>query len=197
MTSTRIKMVALSKFAENGYDGASLADIANEVGIKKQSIYTHFKGKDELFLDVFNDVLTKELQFVMYYFATRKNDSLEESLYGFLMQYKERCEQHDNTKFLLRVAFFPPVHLQSEVREYSTEYLNKLEKSLIPLVDKAKTDGRVSASVSSERAVAAFTAVLDGMFVEMLFGSATRLLNRIDASWFIYWRGVKIDKEGF
>lgn len=50
MTSDRIKEVSLRHFARNGYEGASLAHIADDIGIKKQSIYSHFKGKDELFL---------------------------------------------------------------------------------------------------------------------------------------------------
>jgi len=70
MTSTRLKEAALSQFTNNGYEGASLATIAQEVGIKKQSIYTHFRGKDELFLEVFHDSLQRELQlqFMKHYF---------------------------------------------------------------------------------------------------------------------------------
>ncbi|MBD2807322.1 helix-turn-helix transcriptional regulator, partial [Xenorhabdus sp. ZM] len=45
MTANRIKAVALSHFARYGYEGTSLANIAQEVGIKKPSIYAHFKGK--------------------------------------------------------------------------------------------------------------------------------------------------------
>ena len=41
MTINKIKKVALTKFIEQGYEGTSLSDVANEVGIKKQSIYSH------------------------------------------------------------------------------------------------------------------------------------------------------------
>lgn len=49
MKSNEIKEAALKFFTIHGYEGASLSLIAEEVGMKKQSIYAHFKGKDDLF----------------------------------------------------------------------------------------------------------------------------------------------------
>lgn len=39
-------------FAQKGYTGTSLADIAGEIGIKKPSIYAHYPSKMDLFLAV-------------------------------------------------------------------------------------------------------------------------------------------------
>lgn len=52
----RIKRIALSLFANKGYEGTSISDIATEVGLKKASLYSHFKGKEELFFAVYEDV---------------------------------------------------------------------------------------------------------------------------------------------
>ncbi len=196
MTFNRIKIIALSEFAKNGYEGASLADISSLVGIKKQSIYTHFKGKDELFLALFNDALSNELQFVSDYFAMNQHVSFNELLYGFLLQYQQRYEQDDNTKFFLRTAFFPPSHLKNESIEGGNYYVGKLEDMLIPLFNKAILEKNVSVTVNNEIAAIAFIAVLDGLFVEMLFTSAERSLKRLNASWFVYWRGIRIEGEG-
>lgn len=49
MKSEGIKDAALKYFTLHGYEGASLSLIAEDVGMKKQSIYAHFKGKDDLF----------------------------------------------------------------------------------------------------------------------------------------------------
>lgn len=192
MTATRIKEVALTHFAKNGYEGASLADIATEVGIKKQSIYTHFKGKDELFLALFDEVMAKELSFVLAYLENSKHLSIDKRLYDFLIQYKDRYEQDDNTKFFLRVAFFPPSHLYNVIVEQGYSYLDTLETMLLPIFDQAIQTGSISPDVSSEKATVAFSAVMDGMFVELLFGGSARSLKRIEASWFVFWRGIKM-----
>jgi AcrR family transcriptional regulator len=192
MTATRIKEVALTHFAKNGYEGASLADIATEVGIKKQSIYTHFKGKDELFLALFDEVLGKELNFVDAYLDSYKHLSIDQYLYNFLIRYKERYEQDDNTKFFLRVAFFPPSHLYDVIVQQGYSYLDTLETKMKPLFDQAIVTGIISPDVTSDKATVAFSAVLDGMFVELLFGGSARSLKRIEASWFVFWRGIKL-----
>ncbi|MDD9268259.1 TetR/AcrR family transcriptional regulator [Paenibacillus sp. GCM10023248] len=191
MTAARIKEVSLKHFAKNGYEGASLADIAADVGIKKQSIYTHFKGKDELYLDLFNDVLTKELKFVVEYLERYQHLPIDKLLFGLLIQYKDGYEQDDNTKFFLRVAFFPPSHLYSEIVEQGYKYLDQIEAMLIPLFAKAHAAGSIHAEVSSEMAAVAFLAVLDGLFVELLFGGEDRAIRRIKSSWLVYWRGIK------
>ncbi|NOU98845.1 TetR/AcrR family transcriptional regulator [Paenibacillus planticolens] len=191
MTATRIKEVALRQFAKNGYEGASLADIAAEVGIKKQSIYTHFKGKDELFLALLGDALDKELRFAVDYFDRYKDLAIDQLLYDFLIQYQDCYEKDDNTKFFLRVAFFPPSHLYDIIVKEGYRYLDTLEAMLIPVFDQAIEAGNISPEVKSDIATIAFLAVLDGMFVELLFGGAERSLKRIEASWFIYWRGIK------
>ncbi|WP_248926695.1 TetR/AcrR family transcriptional regulator [Paenibacillus hamazuiensis] len=196
MTSGKIRETALRHFAKNGYEGASLADISAEVGIKKQSIYAHYKGKDDLFLAVFSEVAAKELQFVEAYLKQSGGMSPDKLLLGFLLGYKERYEQRDDTKFFLRMAFFPPGHLQREIVEYGNQYLDQLELLLMPIFAAAARSGQIHPDVSIERAAAAFTAVMDGMFVEMLYGGLERSMKRLDASWFIFWRGIQNIKEG-
>jgi AcrR family transcriptional regulator len=191
VTLNRLKDVALSHFTKNGYEGASLADIASDVGIKKQSIYTHFKGKDELFFAVFTDALNQELNFFISYLDNHKELAIDKLLYSFLLEYKERYEHDDTTKFFIRMTYFPPAHLYAKVLADCYGYLDTLEAQLVQVFEKAISEACISAAVSSDRAASAFMAVLDGMLVEMLYGGNERSLKRIDASWFIYWRGIQ------
>ena len=47
-TRDRILNEVLTLFAENGYDGTSVEEIAEKVGIKAPSLYNHFKGKEDI-----------------------------------------------------------------------------------------------------------------------------------------------------
>ena len=47
-TIERILDETLTLFAENGYDGTSVEQIAEKVGIKAPSLYNHFKGKEDI-----------------------------------------------------------------------------------------------------------------------------------------------------
>ena len=47
-TKDKILDEALTLFSENGYDGTSVEQIAEKVGIKAPSLYKHFKGKEDI-----------------------------------------------------------------------------------------------------------------------------------------------------
>ena len=52
---TRIRIIetAAGVFAEKGYAGTAIADIAGRAGIGKGTVYGYFSGKEELFFSVF------------------------------------------------------------------------------------------------------------------------------------------------
>jgi AcrR family transcriptional regulator len=61
-TGTREKITdtAIDLFSRRGYEAVSVQDIADVVGIKKSSIYNHFKSKDEI-LQTILSYFSKEL----------------------------------------------------------------------------------------------------------------------------------------
>ena len=58
-TKEQILAVSLDLFSVNGFEAASIAQIADAVGIRKASLYSHFASKQEI-LDTLVDELTRE-----------------------------------------------------------------------------------------------------------------------------------------
>ena len=52
-TKEKIFDVSLELFSKKGYDSVSLREIAEEVGIKKSSIYSHYSSKESILTDIF------------------------------------------------------------------------------------------------------------------------------------------------
>jgi AcrR family transcriptional regulator len=68
-TAERILDAAESQFAERGYAGATLRDVAAEVGLRTPSLYNHFPSKESLYAAVLErgirpvlDVLTEVVE---------------------------------------------------------------------------------------------------------------------------------------
>lgn len=55
-TKQKIIYESLKLFSEKGYDGVSMREIAAAVGIKGASIYNHFKGKEDIFTAIFEQM---------------------------------------------------------------------------------------------------------------------------------------------
>jgi AcrR family transcriptional regulator len=49
-TRDRILDIALDLFTEQGYDGTSLREIADQLGVTKAALYYHFESKDDILL---------------------------------------------------------------------------------------------------------------------------------------------------
>jgi len=54
----KLLSIARSVFAEKGYAGASLSELAKRTGLRKASLFHHFKSKEELYREVVGEVVS-------------------------------------------------------------------------------------------------------------------------------------------
>ncbi|GKS10795.1 TetR family transcriptional regulator [Paenibacillus chitinolyticus] len=184
-TPDRIKAAALDLFASQGYEGTSMANIAEAVGIKTPSIYAHFKGKEELFLSVLQDASRGELEFASSHLEAG-GEALGRKLYKLLSHTRGKYEHNGSTKFWIRMMYFPPASVYRETIDLSYTYLSRMEE----LLTSVFTEDRSAIGVDPDKAAAAFLCLMDGVIVELLYGTAESYDKRLEASWDVYWRGI-------
>ena len=86
-TKDKILDAALSLFAENGYDGTSVEQIASIVGIKAPSLYKHYKGKE----DILNALIDyAEVRYEEMFGSERNAGKVPESQEEFIRVTMER-----------------------------------------------------------------------------------------------------------
>ncbi|MEC2075830.1 TetR/AcrR family transcriptional regulator [Metabacillus fastidiosus] len=192
MKSNEIKKAALKYFTIHGYEGASLSLIAEEVGMKKQSIYAHFKGKDDLFLQVLRDAKETELSSKLQYFSKVDSQNPEKDLYGFLRLVIDLFQKNEQLKFWLRMSFFPPAHLAKAIEEEVIDIEEKVQAIL-----ESKFQDWINANLIVGDAVKiptfAFLGVVDSIMVELVYvNDEKRLKDKLEASWTVFWRGISL-----
>lgn len=188
MSYQLIKQEALNLFAIHGYEGTSLADIAKQVGIKKQSIYTHFKGKDALFMQIlketFADELKKEQDYIKRYF----DKTLKKFLWADLQHFIHRFHHDNQLKFWLRNTFLPPRHLYDEVTRELYQYIDQVDLLYFDRFQYAYEKEEISQDPNI--AVMSFSALLDSIGVELIYGGEARTNRKLHAAWKIFWLGI-------
>ena len=108
-TRDKILNEALTLFAENGYDGTSVEEIAEKVGIKAPSLYNHFKGKEDI-LNALIDIT--EARYEEFFGSDRHIGKLPKSKEEFIQTAIQRVSFTMNDpmirkmrKFLVREQF--------------------------------------------------------------------------------------------
>lgn len=86
-SSGPIREAAARLFLEKGYQGTSMDEIASAAQVSKQTIYTHFASKDELFADLVLGNSERVEAFVAVIGRSLDGDDLEAGLRALARQY--------------------------------------------------------------------------------------------------------------
>ena len=116
-TKEDIKLSALHFFAYKGYEGTTMQDIANSVGLKKQSLYSHFECKETLYLTVLREqgrAIYLELSCAV---ERLKNKPSEEFLKGLFASLAETFSVRERLLFWKRTF----IHYGSQDNTFITD----------------------------------------------------------------------------
>ncbi|WP_309087262.1 TetR/AcrR family transcriptional regulator [Domibacillus sp.] len=130
-TKERIIKEAFEQFTIKGYEGTSMFDISNAVGISKSTMYSHFKDKESLYcgvlqncVDVWESIVADKV--------LKYNDDLspDEKLYNIYKGLIEISAQNrDIVQFWKRAKYFPPasIDIHSLIGKQSDLYITLIQ----------------------------------------------------------------------
>lgn len=153
-------------FAEQGFDGTSVQEIADAVGIRKPSLLYHFKSKEQLREEVLAEMLghwNAVLPGLLLKASTEERfDATMEALTEFFIEDPARA------RLFLRETLDRPAQMQAMLGEYVRPWVELLSNQLV----RAKKQGLVQCDVDPQAYVVevitlavAGTAVIDTLQV--------------------------------
>lgn len=95
-TKDDIKKAAASLFAIKGFEATTMNDIADAVGLKKQSLYSHIRSKSELYLTIINERTDLMWEEIVKHNERIKGVTEEEYIKGFFKSVIEVFTDREN-----------------------------------------------------------------------------------------------------
>jgi AcrR family transcriptional regulator len=168
----RVCSVAVEYLADRGYDRCSLTDIAELAGMRKASLYSHFRGKDDLITAVLTLALVEERAFLANCFAA---DTGRLKGGKYLEAVRHRFASSPHLRFLLRTAYSPPESLHDQVTDMYRSYLEDLRDHF----ENALQAGYGTPTTMTE----GYLGIVDSVQVELLYGKPDSVDTRRHAMW--------------
>ena len=188
-----IKDVALDLFGQKGYEDTSLADIAKVVGIKKPSIYNHFQSKEDLFIEVLEDLIIAE---ETAYKLTVEKMIPQEPLKNIKILFDLFCHRLMTTKEALlwkRVTFFPPELFKDFIQRQFIHF-EQVTSSILASVYEAGANQHLFQEINQDEFIASFLCLVDGVFLEHHYYTEEIFQQRIESAWKVYELGISSRK---
>jgi len=149
-TRTRLVEAAAEVFAEKGYDGAGVQEIARRAGLTTGAIYGRFRGKAELLQEAIETKTTDELDEL---FASHAFDGRATDILKIVGAHLVAPTADDGDEGALLLEAFVASRRDPEVRASLQKVLDERSAKLAELVEAAKVDGSVESSFDTESIV--------------------------------------------
>ncbi|MER3395343.1 MAG: hypothetical protein C4318_05400 [Acidimicrobiia bacterium] len=129
----QLQAVAVEVFAERGYRGASMAEVAARAGVTKPVIYRHFSSKKDLYLEIMEDAADRLLSRV-WVGVEGGADPYEAAKRGFLAYFEFISRYADAFQLLQSEAFE-----EEEIRENLEALRNGVIERIAKFIARAGT----------------------------------------------------------
>jgi len=189
-TKTKIIKNSLELFAQKGYEGTSMSDIATAVGIRKASIYSHYKGKEEIFQAVFSSIVEEHSNFLNEFFETLNGLSAEKKLETIFRGYISYCKDNRNIDFWNRFYYFPPESLRTLIHDTTHETEAVMESEINTSIKEGMDKGYIKEGGVKEIGIA-FYYMMIGFMLSLSFYEDKDMEKDLTACFNTFWDGIR------
>ena len=192
-TRIKIKEAAAKLYGVYGFEGTTLKNIADKVGIKTPSIYNHFSSKQELFLEMYQELLEEHYLQLKTILNELKDQPPKKQLYNILSRIMSyHLHNEEKTKITTRLLLFPPTSLQEEVSEYFLK-IEEYERDILREIFNRGIANHEIKKKPIDDLITHFLCIMDGLFLELHYYDYDTFLDKINIVWKYYWDGVKTE----
>jgi AcrR family transcriptional regulator len=157
---------ALAVFAEKGYEGGTMREIAARLGLTEPALYRHYAGKEALFEDLVAEAGDRGASQVALMLEALDPATLHESLVAFIEMRRKHFPRGDSVKPIMKTLFTAAPHREEfhEVfRAHVARPMFAALEAFVPRVDAYYGITRSGKEVTSS--VRAFLSLFVGYFV--------------------------------
>jgi AcrR family transcriptional regulator len=150
-------------FSRNGFQGTAMAELSTLTGAATGTIFHHFKNKEDLFLQVLNDVKESILDQFDRHQQTRRDQKGIEQVEGVIAFYLNLAGSMED-QFLILHRHYP--YQMAETSPVCRSYLESIYTCLLDIfeegIQKGLQDGSVAVDSPRKTAMVLF-AMVDGI----------------------------------
>ncbi|HEY2217017.1 MAG TPA: TetR/AcrR family transcriptional regulator [Solirubrobacteraceae bacterium] len=159
-TRERLLDAARSAFAESGFHGASVEEIASRAGFSTGALYSNFDGKEDLFLVLMERAIDEHAAEIAR--AVAERPSVSERAAGGARQWMSMIEREPEL-LLLFMEFWAYGVRDASVRPKVAERFAQVRRLLTQLIEDAVREFDLRLALPAEQLAIAVDALADGI----------------------------------
>jgi AcrR family transcriptional regulator len=159
-TRERLLAAARSAFAESGFHGASVEEIASRAGFSTGALYSNFDGKEDLFLVLMEREIEEHAREIAE--AVNVRESVAERATGGAQQWMTMIDREPEL-LLLFMEFWAYGVRDASVRPKVAERFAQVRRLLTKLIEEGAREFDLELALPAEQLAVAVDALADGI----------------------------------